>query len=109
MKFTRWLWRSLAFPFSLFLSLSGWTLRSIIGVQISRIFDPLETLLFTEPDFFTEKCKKIHFAKRILVKNCKKSGSIIEGLEILTTSIFGSIIEGFNVKKSREKKLNVDF
>ena len=25
------------------------------------------------------------------------------------TSIFGSIIEGFNVKKSREKKLNVDF
>jgi len=68
--------------------------RSIIRDQISRIFDPL----FTEPDFFTEKCKKSTLPKGSFVKKCKKLGSIIEGLKILTA-----------VKKSRKKKLNVDF
>ena len=51
-------------PWSIY-KIQNFHFRSIIGVQISRIFDPL----FTEPDFFTEKCKKIHFAKTIL---CKK-------------------------------------
>ena len=42
--------------------------------------------------------KKSTLPKGSFVKNCKKLGSIIEGLKILTA-----------VKKSRKKKLNVDF
>ncbi len=63
--------------------------KSLVGFSIHY----LQNLIFLQKDLKISTLPKGSF-----VKNCKKLGSIIEGLKILAAA-----------KKSRKKKLNVDF